>query len=876
MRVLHWRAGFCYVYTNMAARKGKTSNVRREALGILMQGAWVLLLLALASYDAKDTADWAADTHATLNYIGPVGAWVAWGVFRTFGLAGFLTPLLLAVWGLMMVFRSGDRVWPRVLWMLGLLCGVCVLMDIQLPFWDGVAPERFNLDQMPGGFAGLFLGRMFITNFLGKVGAAIISVAVIVGGLFFVSQTHPAELWGALQDAWYRWQERREERAAQHRTAQEQAEREAILLERERLKLERELEKERRIQEKEARRQEQETRRQQKEDEQQAKEDARRREAEERVRREREEAAAREQEEAARKAAFMKRLAEQQKAEAEKKAAEERLAKQARAEAEKAAKQQAAEEANRPAPKWALPPLSLLQPIPEGAGARAGADELEKTIHIIRATLAEFGIEAEVTHVEQGPVVTRYELLPAANVKIERIGNLANNITLALKAESIRVQAPIPGKGVVGIEVPNRSAAPVVLRQLLESAAWSTSKAALPLALGQDVGGHILMADLASLPHMLIAGATGQGKTVCMNSILAGLLMTRTPEDLRLILIDPKIVEFSGYNDLPHLETPVITDAKKVVNALRIAIQEMEKRFKLFHRAKVRDIRSFNQRPKAEQAALFDAAAPAAPAADAAADDAADLPPAAPDEGAEEPLPDRLPYWVIIIDELADLMLTAQQDIEPRIQKLTQLARATGIHMIIATQRPTVDIITGTIKSNIPGRVAFKVAQKNDSRVVIDQEGADKLVGKGDMLVLTGANKLIRAQGAWTKDEEIQAIADHWKQQGKPRFDARFTAKESAGGGVGLPDAPEEDEELIQQAIEVIRQTRRASTSSIQRRLRIGYTRAARLIDILEEKGMVGPPRGAEPREILFDLDGFGAAGSELGGDDEDDNTPPA
>ena len=206
MRVLHWRGWLCYVYTNMAARKDKSSNVRREALGILMQGAWVLLLLALASYDAKDTADWASETHATLNYIGPVGAWVAWGVFRTFGLAGFLTPLLLAVWGLMMVFRSGDRVWPRVLWMLGILCGVCVLMDIQLPFWDGVAPERFNLDQMPGGFAGLFLGRMLVTNFLGKVGAAIVSLAVIVGGLFFVSQTHPVELWGVLQDAWYRWQ----------------------------------------------------------------------------------------------------------------------------------------------------------------------------------------------------------------------------------------------------------------------------------------------------------------------------------------------------------------------------------------------------------------------------------------------------------------------------------------------------------------------------------------------------------------------------------------------------------------------------------------------------------------------------------------------
>lgn len=841
----------------MAGKKGKLANVRREALGILMQGLWVLLLLALVSYDVRDTADWASASSTTVNYIGPVGAWSAQGVFRTFGLAGFLFPLLLAAWGLLMIVQSGERVWPRVLWMLGILAGVCVMMDIQLPFWREITAERFNLNDMPGGFAGLFLGRMLLIRYLGPVGAAIVCLAVIVGGLFFVSQTHPAALWRALKELWARIQERREARAASRRTAQEQAEVEAKRLEKERLKLERELERERRLQEREDQRSRREREQREKEDAKRREEESRHREAEERVRREKEATAAREKEEAARKAAFLKRLAEQQKLDEDKKAAEAQAAKQARLEADKTARL-ATDETAQPPPKWTLPPMSLLQPIPAGAGARAGADELERTIHVIRATLAEFGIEAEVTHVEQGPVVTRYELLPAAGVKLERIGALSNNLTLALKADSIRVQAPIPGKGVVGIEVPNRNAAPVVLRQLMESAVWTTSKASLPLALGQDVGGHVLMADLAALPHMLIAGATGQGKTVCMNSILAGLLMTRTPEELKLMLIDPKIVEFSGYNDLPHLLTPVITDAKKVISGLRRAIQEMENRFKMFHAAKVRDIRSFNQRPKAEQPGLFDAAAEG-PEGDGA--------PAA-EDGTGEALPERLPYVVIIIDELADLMLTAQQDIEPRIQKLTQLARATGIHMVIATQRPTVDIITGTIKSNIPGRVAFKVAQKNDSRVIIDQEGADKLVGRGDMLVLTGANKLVRAQGAWTKDEEIQSIAEHWKRQGLPRFESSWQPKTDAnGGGVDLPEAPEEDEELIQQAIEVIRQTRRASTSSIQRRLRIGYTRAARLIDILEEKGMVGPPRGAEAREILFDLDGFGSPGADDGGD---------
>jgi DNA segregation ATPase FtsK/SpoIIIE, S-DNA-T family len=810
----------------------------------------VLLLLALVSYTWKDIAwEFTPANDPMLNYIGPVGAWSAWMVFKLFGLVGYAVPLVLATWGLVMILRSGERVWPRVLWMLGILIGLCVLVDIHAAFWDGLSVERLNLNRMPGGLVGFFLGQQFLTYFLGKVGAGIISLGVVVAGLFFVSQTHPAELWQWLAARWEAMMERREAWAASRRTAQEQAEREAKLLERERQKLERELERERRQQEREDRRLE-------KEREREERENARRREAEEREKREEEERLRREQEEAERREEFQRRLQEQRKAEEEKKAEALRLAKAAKAAAEKEAAEAGDVEGDAPAPQWILPPMSLLQPIPEGAGVRSAPEELDKTIQTIRGTLAQFGIEAEVTHVEQGPVVTRYELLPAAGVKIEKIGAYSGNITLALKAESVRVQAPIPGKGVVGIEVPNRRPAPVVLRQLMESSTWATSKAALPVALGQDVGGHVLMADLAALPHMLIAGATGQGKTVCMNSILAGLLMTRTPEELRLILVDPKIVEFSGYNDLPHLLVPVITDAKKVTMGLRWAIQEMERRFKLFHRARVRDIGSYNRRPKVEQSALFENGAEPD---DGEADG---------DAQAADAMPERLPYVVIIIDELADLMLTAQQEIEPQIQKLTQLARATGIHMIIATQRPTVDIVTGTIKSNVPGRVAFKVAQKNDSRVVIDQDGADKLVGKGDMLVLMGSNKLTRAQGAWTKDEEIQLIAEHWKRQGVPKFESALQAKIEGKGGVELPEASEEDEELLQQAVEVIRQTRRASTSSIQRRLRIGYTRAARLVDMLEEKGMVGPPRGAEPREILFDLDGAGD------GMDADDGDP--
>jgi len=858
---LHCLRFICYFLRNMARKKKKNTNVRREATGILMQALWVLLLLALVSYTYMDIPwEYRPANSPTMNYIGPVGAWTAWGLFKVFGLVGFVFPLALAVWGILLIVQSGERVWPRVLWMLGILVGLCVLVDIQSHFWNDITSPLLNVSDMPGGFLGLFLGRGLLTRYLGVVGAGIICVGVIVSGVFFVSQMHPKNLWLGVVGIWTRLQGRREEWAASRRTAQEQAEREAMLVAREREKLLREMEKERRIQEKEERRREKEEARAAreearriKEEERLAKAEARRIEQEEQ-RRQREEAdAAREREEAERKAVFLKRLKEQEKAEEAKKAADALALKQAQ---ESAASGEPSPETDLPVQKWVLPPMTLLEPIPEGAGARISGDELEQTTQTIRATLAEFGIEAEVTHVEQGPVVTRYELLPAAGVKVEKIGTYAGNLALALKAESIRVQAPIPGKGVVGVEVPNRKPVPVVLRQLLQSAKWATSKAALPLALGQDVGGHVLMADLAKLPHLLIAGATGQGKTVCMNSILAGLLSTRTPEELRLILIDPKIVEFSSYTDLPHLLVPVITDAKKVVSGLRWAIQEMEKRFKLFHKAKVRDIVSFNQRPKVEQPALFESDG------DAEGGDPEASP--KPDPNA---LPDTLPYVVIIIDELADLMLTAQQDIEPQIQKLTQLARATGIHMIIATQRPTVNIITGTIKSNVPGRVAFKVAQKNDSRVVLDQEGADKLVGKGDMLVVAGTNKVQRAQGAWTKDGEIHAIVEHWKEQGKPRFEEALQAK-IEGKSVELPDAPEEDQELIQQAIEVIRQTRRASTSSIQRRLRIGYTRAARLIDILEDRGMVGPPRGSEAREILFDLDGFEDPGT--GGGDEE------
>jgi len=491
----------------------------------------------------------------------------------------------------------------------------------------------------------------------------------------------------------------------------------------------------------------------------------------------------------------------------------------------------AAEEQERPA-EYTLPPVTLLDEI-RSAVARDPQSDAAATGAVLVETLREFGITAEVTSVKRGPVVTRYELLPAPGVRVERIAGLSNNISLSLKATSVRVQAPVPGKGVVGVEVPNAIANMVSLREMLEGKTWKAGKAKLPLVLGKDVGGKEIVADLTEMPHLLIAGATGAGKTVCMNSVLAGLLMARTPEDLRLILVDPKIVEFSAYERIPHLVVPVITNAKKVAIGLRWAIAEMEKRYRLFARVAVRNIESYNNRIVTKEEDLFDMAGR--------------------EDGGEEP-PAKLPYIVIVIDELADLMLVAQAEIENCVARLAQLSRAVGIHMILSTQRPSVNVITGTIKANFPARIAFQVAQKVDSRTILDAVGADKLLGSGDMLFLPpGTSRILRAQGALTTDEEIKRIADFIRRQAEPVYDIEMQEKMQQSKPGSQDNG--EDDEMVTQAAEIIRETQRASVSSLQRRLRIGYTRAARIMDILEERGVVGPPRGSEPREILVDLD---------------------
>ena len=517
---------------------------------------------------------------------------------------------------------------------------------------------------------------------------------------------------------------------------------------------------------------------------------------------------------------------------------------------------------------YKLPPMELLALPDLTVKPTESKEELMANARLMQQTLAQFDIQVSPGDITKGPTITRYELHPAPGVKMEKITGLTNNIAAALKAERIHILAPVPGKSSVGVEVPNLIKSKVILRELLESDEWRTTKARIPLALGKDVYGHPLIGDLADMPHLLIAGSTGSGKSVCINSIVASLLYKFAPDQLRFVMIDPKVVELQQYNALPHLVVPVVTDPKKVILALRWVVSEMEKRYQIFARVGVRNIKAFNERPKDKPLPTREPELPLTakkekiePGADGFAvqvDEDIVVP-----EDEDIIIPDRLSYIVVIIDELADLMLVAPADVEMAIARITQMARAAGIHCIVATQRPSVDVITGVIKANIPARIAFQVASRVDSRTILDAMGADKLLGKGDMLYLPpGSAKLIRAQGALVTDQEIQAAVDFIARQGKPTYDLEIHKQLSApASSLGDNDGCDEDESLIEQCIEVIRSEQKASVSLMQRRLRLGYTRAARIMDELENRGIVGPSKGAEPRDILIDLDGGGADG---------------
>ncbi len=498
---------------------------------------------------------------------------------------------------------------------------------------------------------------------------------------------------------------------------------------------------------------------------------------------------------------------------------------------------------------YQFPPLSLLQEQPK-ISASASEEEHRHNAENLLRILAEFGVEVTLGEIHVGPVITRYEVIPAAGVRVEKIAGLDKNIALGMRAQSVRIMAPIPGKAAVGVEVPNQKRMEVGLREILESEDWAGVKADLPIALGKDVSGKPLVSDLAKMPHLLIAGATGSGKSVCINAIIASILYRASPRDVRFLMVDPKIVELKTFNDLPHMLIPVVTEAKKVPAALKWLLREMEQRYQFFAKTGVRNISSFNNRKKPAREST----------STAEVQTTLEVAPPPADE-----VPDHLHYIIAIIDELADLMMSAPAEIETSVARLAQLARATGIHIIIATQRPSVNVITGIIKANLPSRIAFQVASQVDSRTIIDTKGAETLIGRGDMLFSPpGTSRLVRAQGALVSDEEIHSIVEFLKRNGPPAYaqDVQAHIDRVASEGEEGEDEDEEtdgemgdDEELFKQALEVLRATRRASTSMLQRRLRIGYNRAARIMELMEEKGIVGPENGAQPREILADLD---------------------
>lgn len=523
---------------------------------------------------------------------------------------------------------------------------------------------------------------------------------------------------------------------------------------------------------------------------------------------------------------------------------------------------------------YVLPGADLLEAQDDSDRQPLDREELRGIQILIIETLAQFGIKATPGTITKGPTITRYEVYPDVGVRVDKIVALERDIARATRAERINILAPIPGKDTVGIEIANSKKVKVTLRELFEKDVWRESSAKLPLALGMDVYGNTIIGDLAKMPHLLVAGTTGSGKSVCINSIIASLLFRYSPDQLRFIMIDPKVVEMQIYNSLPHLVTPVVTDPKKVLLALRWVIDEMERRYKIFAKCKVKNISGFNERPLPKPQAQLDAEAEAAKNAEPDDEESTSEEPSEaeeePDEEPEAPkvrvprdeeliIPDRMPFIVVIVDELADLMQTAPADVESAIARITQMARAAGIHMIVATQTPRADVVTGIIKANIPSRIAFQVASKIDSRVILDENGAEKLLGQGDMLYLPpGTSKFTRAQGVLVTEEEIHRIVEFVSKQAEPKFDAGIHEKLNSSD-IPEEEVSEEDEELVTKCLEIIRQENRASTSMLQRRLKLGYTRAARVMDILEVRGIVGPKDGAKDREILVDLNEEGS-----------------
>ncbi len=792
------------------------NNAWNEVVAIILLGVGTLLFLALISYNPKDLPSWVPWSYLSppnrpaQNFIGPFGAILAGFCYLTLGAASYLLAGVLLFFGAAKLFHANSRLIARLPWIiLFIVSGACLFQwqTWHLQGWR----HAYNI-QGPGGWVGYLFGKTLLVTSMGKIGSGILLGGIYVASLILMTGLRPIHLvqqtvsgtraaFANLHD----WRLHRKLRKADIKGQLEISQRE---LTKQRRSIEKQLKKKGApvpgpsasfI----------------------SPEELADRPAPKVV-----DATALPEESIGRKKPSLAEL---------------------RGSSSRSASNAPGLTGRAWDPKtYALPGLDLLaEHDPEGRG---GADptELQRVQQTLIDTLAQFGIAVAPGDITKGPTITRYEVYPAKGVRVDKIVSLERDLARATRAERINILAPIPGKDTVGIELANTRKVTVTLRELLESTDWEEAKtrSRIPLALGKDVYGKAIITDLAQMPHLLVAGTTGAGKSVCINALIASMLFRFTPEELRFIMIDPKVVELQHYNALPHLAFPVVTDPKKVLLALRWLIDEMERRYKIFARVGVRNIISFNARPKKKPDVDV------ANAAESANDAEIKVP-----REHEIPIPEKIPYIVVVIDELADLMQTAPADVEGAIARITQMARAAGIHLIVATQTPRADVITGVIKANIPSRIAFQVASKIDSRVILDENGADRLLGQGDMLYLPpSASRLIRAQGVLVTDEEIRRLVEFVSAQGHPAFDLAMREKLQAAAS-STEEVTDEDEELVEKCLEIIRQEKRASTSLLQRRLRLGYTRAARIVDILEQRGILGPGEGAKPREILVDLD---------------------
>ena len=798
-----------------------------EVFALVLLFIGTLLFFALISYTPKDIPSWiwfsrvSPANHPAQNFIGPVGAVVAGICYQTIGVfASLLLAAVLLGFGVAKLFHPRLRAVPRIPWIvLFIVSGACLDQVWDITHLLGL---KVPVDiQGPGGLIGYRLAdehRGLLRAALGPVGSLILLVGIYATTLILVTGLRPIHLIRETVGATRRlgatlreWQLRRRLRKADLKGKLEIRERQ--------------LAKERRMYEKALKRKgmpvpepvgatispEELTNR-----------------PEPKV-----------VDTTALPSEHLTRLARKPS-----------LA-ELRASEEKAKADSSATSAASSWEDYVLPGLDLLDEHSLEGRAATDPSELEEVRQILIDTLAQFGIAVAPGDITKGPTITRYEVYPAKGVRVDKIVSLERDLARATRAERINILAPIPGKDTVGIELANTRKVTVKLREMLQSPGWEEAKAhaKIPLALGKDVYGKAIITDLAQMPHLLVAGTTGSGKSVCVNALIASMLFRFTPEELQFVIIDPKMVEMQAYSALPHLAFPIVTDPKKVLLPLRWLIDKMEQRYKMFARVGVRNIVGFNGRPKKKKVTEPADESVEAGVSPARFSNAADT------AAATEEIPDKIPYIVVIIDELADLMQTAPADVETAIARITQMARAAGIHLIVATQTPRADVITGVIKANIPSRIAFQVASKIDSRVILDENGADRLLGQGDMLYLPpSASRLIRAQGVLVTDEEIHRLVEFVSGQSPPAFD---TAMHEKLQSTAPPEeeVTSEDEELVEKCLEIIRQEKRASTSLLQRRLRLGYTRAARIVDILEQRGILGPGEGAKPREILVDLD---------------------